>query len=49
MKFSKPFYGVPAGEIYPVRYQVGDACPPELAQAARAVGALEEPKGKKKE
>jgi len=39
-KFSKAFRGVPAGEIYPVDYAKGDECPPELAEAAKAEGAL---------
>jgi hypothetical protein len=39
--FSKSFSGVPAGEIYPVDYQPGDACPPELEAAATELGALE--------
>ena len=46
-KFAKPFRGVPAGEIYPVQYQPGDECPPELEKAAKALGALEQPKPKK--
>lgn len=51
MKFSKAFRGVPAGEIYPVDFKVGDECPAELEAAAAAVGALEQakkqaPKGK---
>lgn len=44
MKFTKPFYGVPDGEIYPVNYAVGDECPPELLEAAKSVGAVEEAK-----
>jgi len=44
MKFSKPFRGVPDGEIYPVQYAVGDECPPELLDAAKSLGAVEEPK-----
>lgn len=34
MKFSKVFRGVPDGGIYPVEYQPGDVCPPELEAAA---------------
>lgn len=40
MKFIKPFYGCKAGEIYPTRFQVGDACPAELLDAAKADGAV---------
>lgn len=39
-KLTKPFYGVPDGEIYPVQYQSGDECPKELEAAAKSVGAL---------
>ena len=48
-KFSKPFEGVPDGEIYPISYQVGDECPPELADAAESLGALTASKKKPKE
>lgn len=41
MKFIKPFYGVPAGVIYPIRYAVGDECPPELLEAAKIAGAVD--------
>lgn len=41
MKFTKPFAGVPDGKIYPVEYQAGDECPPELEAAAHELGALE--------
>ena len=41
MKFAKTFKGVPNGEIYPVEYQPGDDCPPELEHAARELEALE--------
>ena len=41
MKLNKPFKGVPDGEIYPVEYQAGDECPPELEAAARELDALE--------
>lgn len=40
MKFTKVFRGVPDGGIYPVEYQPGDTCPPELAHAASEVDAL---------
>lgn len=42
MKLIKPFKGVPAGEIYPVEYEPGDECPPELEAGARELGALDE-------
>lgn len=41
MKFIKIFQGVPDGEIYPVEYQPGEECPPELEAGATAVGAIE--------
>lgn len=48
MKLSKPFQGVPDGEIYPVEYVVGDECPPELESAAQSLGALEKKQSPKK-
>jgi hypothetical protein len=39
-KFIKPFKGVPEGEIYPKQYEVGEDCPPELEDGARAMKAL---------
>jgi hypothetical protein len=41
MKFTKVFRGVPDGGIYPVEYQPGDACPPELVHAAMEIDAVE--------
>jgi hypothetical protein len=41
MKFTKVFRGVPDGGIYPVEYQPGDACPPELVHAAMEVDGVE--------
>lgn len=46
MKFRKAFLGVPAGEIYPVAWEKGDECPPELEAAAIASGAVKAPKAK---
>lgn len=43
MQFTKPFRGVPDGQIYPVDYEPGDECPPELEASATALGAFEEP------
>ena len=43
MQFTKPFQGVPNGEIYPVDYQPGDECPPELESAATDLGAFDDP------
>jgi hypothetical protein len=43
MQFTKPFQGVPDGEIYPVQYQPGDECPPELESAATELGAFGDP------
>lgn len=39
-KFIKPFYGVPNGEIYPVRYNVGDEIPEEFLGVAEKLGAV---------
>lgn len=43
LKVTKPFRGVPDGEIYPVAYAAGDPIPPELEAGARELGALDEP------
>lgn len=40
MKFRARFYGVRAGAIYPVWFEPGDDCPPELEEAAIATGAV---------
>ena len=51
-KFAKPFSGVPDGAIYPVQYEPGQDCPPELEPSAQAMGVLEQDKpakGKAKE
>ena len=45
-KFTKPFYGVPNGEIYPVQYEKGDDIPPELLEAAKEADAVGGKKGK---
>lgn len=47
MKFIQPFQGVPNGAIYPVEYQPGDECPPELEAAASEQGVLEATKPRK--
>jgi hypothetical protein len=41
MKLAKQFQGVPIGKIYPVQYQPGDECPPELEAAAAELGVLD--------
>jgi hypothetical protein len=41
-RLTKPLLGVAHGEIYPRWYQAGDECPPELEQAAREIGALDD-------
>lgn len=41
MQLTKPFQGVPDGHIYPVDYQAGDECPPELEAAAIALGCAD--------
>lgn len=46
MKFKKPFQGVPDGEIYPVDYKAGEECPPELLDAAKSLGAVDEKESK---
>lgn len=46
MKFSQEFTGVIAGEIYPRVFAPGEDCPPELLDAAKAIGAIEKPKAK---
>lgn len=43
MKFAKPFLGVPDGEIYPVQYEAGEECPPELEASAIALEAIDAP------
>lgn len=43
-KVTKAFEGVVKGEIYPKQFAEGDECPPELEDAARQLGALEEEK-----
>ncbi|WP_202413840.1 hypothetical protein [Duganella sp. CY15W] len=45
MKFKAQFQGVPNGEIYPVQYEPGDECPPELLNAAIELGAVATKKG----
>jgi hypothetical protein len=42
MKFSKPFRGVPDGEIYPVDYEAGNECPPELLASAIELEVVEQ-------
>jgi hypothetical protein len=44
MKFIKPFKGVPDGEIYPVDYEAGAECPPELLESAIELEAVKAPK-----
>lgn len=45
-KFIKPFLGCPLQVIHPIAFGIGDECPKELEDAARATGSLP-PKGKK--
>lgn len=47
-KFTKPFYGVPDGEIYPVQYEKGDEVPAELLEAAKEAGCVSGKKGDSK-
>ena len=44
-KFTKPFLGVPDGEIYPVQYEKGDEVPAELLEAAKEAGCVSGKKG----
>lgn len=43
MKFTKPFTGCKAGEIYPTEFRAGDECPEELHDAAKSLGAVDPP------
>lgn len=47
-KFTKPFLGVPDGEIYPVQYEKGDEVPAELLEAAKEAGCVGGKKGDSK-
>lgn len=40
MKLTAALYGVPAGAVHPRWFKAGEECPPELLEAARALGAL---------
>lgn len=48
-KFTKPFLGVPDGEIYPVQYEKGDEVPAELLEAAKEAGVVGGKKGETKQ
>lgn len=48
-KFTKPFLGVPDGEIYPVQYEKGDEVPAELLEAAKEAGCVNGKKGDSKQ
>lgn len=48
-KFTKPFLGVPNGEIYPVQYEKGDEVPAELLDAAKEAGCVSGKKGDSKQ
>lgn len=47
-KFTKPFLGVPDGEIYPVQYEKGDEVSAELLEAAKEAGCVNGKKGDSK-
>ena len=47
-KFTKPFLGVPDGEIYTVEYEKGDEVPAELLEAAKEAGCVSGKKGDSK-
>jgi len=42
MKFTKQFKGVKDGEIYPVTFEAGEDCPPDLEAAAIEAGAVKQ-------
>jgi hypothetical protein len=44
---KKPIMGVVHPEVLPREYLVGVECPPELEEAARELGALEEKPSRK--
>jgi hypothetical protein len=44
---KKPVFGAVFPEIYPREYPAGIECPPELENAARELGALEEKPSRK--
>lgn len=44
IKLVKDFLGVRTGNIYPTQFRAGDDCPPELLDAANALGALAQEK-----
>jgi hypothetical protein len=46
MKFTTPFLGCKAGEIYPTQFLEGAECPKELESAAIDVGAVVQEKQK---
>ena len=46
-KLLKSITGVREGEVYPVEIKAGEECPPELEEAARALGALPEDKAER--
>lgn len=39
---TKDLFGVRAGQVYPEMIPAGAECPPELLDAARALGAVRE-------
>jgi hypothetical protein len=41
MKVIKSFQGVREGDVYPTTIEEGEDCPPELFEAAQALGAVE--------
>jgi hypothetical protein len=43
MKFARELLGCAKGDVLPRIFEVGTECPPELEEAARALGALEVP------
>jgi hypothetical protein len=40
MKLTAALYGVPADAVHPRWFEAGEECPPELIEAARALGVL---------
>lgn len=41
LTFISSFKGVPIGSVYPKEFAIGDTCPPELIDAAIAMGAVD--------
>jgi hypothetical protein len=40
-RFTKPFFGVAPGDVYPREFGIGETCPDELVEAATESEAIE--------